>query len=516
MAEQIRFKIKTTQRLIKIPDFKKREEINIRYPLIEPYSYVHIFWDDEAHELIYFLEEPSLSEQENEVLKLVKLGLEEMINIKYSSSLNTDVLIEYLEKNVQSILLELGIKVSSDAYMKLMYYIYRDSIGLNKIDPLIHDYFIEDIECNGIKSPVYIVHRKFQNIKTNVAYDKIEELSDFVEKLAQKSGRYVSYAKPLLDGTLPDGSRVNATYTQDVTTNGPTFTIRKFTQDPWTSTHLINFKTSTPELFAFMWLVIENKFNIMVIGETGSGKTTFLNSIIHFIPAEARICSIEDTRELNIAHENWLPSVTRVGFGTPSQNGEQYGEISLFDLLRESFRQNPDYVIIGEVRGAEASVLFQGMASGHPSFSTFHSGSVETLIKRLQTPPINLPATLIESLDVVCIASHIKAKEKNIRRILNVMEIKSVDDKGHAEMNKMFEWDAAKDEIKMMTNQSLVLKKITKRTGIPEASLLLEIQRRTKLLKYLSDKNVENFKTLNTIFKEYYNDPDAILKRFGL
>ncbi|MAG16141.1 hypothetical protein CMO88_03705 [Candidatus Woesearchaeota archaeon] len=358
-----KFFIDLRPRLFKLPEFKNKEQINVRYPLLPPYAFAHIYWDKNQKELVYKVEEQLLSETEQELFKLIQLGLEEMINISFRYAKKSDLIINYLEKNVQSILAELGAKVSTQSYLKIMYYIYRNFIGLNKIEPIINDPYIEDIECNGTGTPIYIVHRKYQNLKTNIIYKDASELVDFVEKLAQKTGRYVSYAKPLLDGTLLDGSRVNATYTSDVTTHGPTFTIRKFTKEPLTPLHLINYGTADAATFAYVWMAIENKFNVITIGETASGKTTFLNSILQFVPSEARIVSIEDTREINLAHQNWIPAVARVGFGIPNLLGKQYGEITLFDLLRETFRQNPDYVVVGEVRGQETYVLFQGMAS---------------------------------------------------------------------------------------------------------------------------------------------------------
>ncbi|MBI2142027.1 type II/IV secretion system ATPase subunit, partial [Candidatus Woesearchaeota archaeon] len=357
------FAIDIRPRILKLPDIKYKTSINVRYPLLPPYAFAHVYWDEEKKELVYNVEEYKLTDTETELLKLIQLGLEEMINISFMYAAKSNLILKYLEKNVQSILLELGAKVSRKSYMKIMYYIYRDFIGLNEIEPLLNDYYIEDIECNGVGSPVYIVHRKYQNMRTNIIYQEPKKLIDFVEKLAQKTGRYVSFAKPLLDGTLPDGSRVNATYTSDVTTHGPTFTIRKFTKEPLTPVHLIGYGTASPELFAYFWLVVEHKFNIMVIGETASGKTTFLNCVLQFVPTESRIVSIEDTRELSLAHENWIPSVSRSGFGIPNILGKQYGEVTLFDLLKETFRQNPDYVVVGEVRGKETYVLFQGMAS---------------------------------------------------------------------------------------------------------------------------------------------------------
>ena len=513
VEEDIKFEIDTSPIHIDIPHFEDRKKINIRYPLIPPFAYAHIFWDNNNQELVYYVEEPIMDDIEKDILKVVLLGLEEMINISFTLASKSNALIEYLEKNVKSILIELGTKVSKETYQKMMYYIYRDSIGLNKIEPLLNDYFIEDIECNGKEFSLYVVHRKFENIRTNIIYKDNQELMDFVEKLAQKSNKYISYAKPLLDGTLPDGSRVNATYTDDVTTRGPTFTIRKFTKDPWTPTQLIEFGTTSAEVFSYLWLAIENKLNIMVIGETASGKTTFLNSIVHFIPPEARICSIEDTREINIAHDNWLPAVTRMGMGMQNSEGVSYGEITLFDLLRESFRQNPDYVIVGEIRGKEAYVLFQGMASGHPSFGTFHAGNVDTLVKRLQTPPINLPASLVESLNIVCVASHIKTRDKNTRRIREISEIKNVSKSGEVQYNNIFEWNPSNDNV-VRSGKSYVFENISMITGMGIETLEIEFKRRTRLLKYLVKLKIFDFKSMNKVVNNYYQDPKATLKKY--
>jgi flagellar protein FlaI len=501
---------------IKLPPYEQKKSINVRYPLIPPYAYAHIYWDDKENELMYAVEEPVLDETEREILELINLGLEEMINISFVRAAKSNILLQYLEKNVQSILIELGTKVTKKTYNKLMYYVYRNSVGLNEIEPLLNDYYVEDIECNGLNFPLYIVHRKYQNLKTNVLFKDATYMTDFIEKLAQKTGRYISYAKPLLDGTLPDGSRVNATYTEDVTTRGPTFTIRKFTKEPWTPVHLIQSKTATAEAFAYMWLVIEHKFNVMVVGETASGKTTFLNCIVDFIPPEARICSIEDTRELNLAHINWLPAVTRAGFGMPTVLGTQYGEITLFDLLRETMRQAPDYVIVGEIRGQEAYVLFQGMASGHPSFSTFHAASVDTVVKRLETPPINLSPSLVEALDVVCICIHVKDQQKNVRRLKEIDEILEVEQAlGKARYNSVIEWDPLKDIIGF-NGKPAIFERITKRTGMTFDQLMAEMKLRAALLNEMAKRDVSTFQDFNTIVNDYYKDPDAVLKRFGL
>ncbi|MBS3159330.1 Flp pilus assembly complex ATPase component TadA [Candidatus Woesearchaeota archaeon] len=289
------FQIKLQEGIPNIPGLDNPILIDVRYPLIEPYAYAHIYWDKNDIELIYKIEEPLLSQQEKNLLDTLEEGIKEIINLSFISVSDSDVLILYLEKNIKILLSELSIKVTLDAFLKIMYYIYRDFVGLNELEPLMNDYFIEDIECNGVNSPVYIVHRKYRNIKTSLIYNDIPKMASFVEKLAQKCGKYVSYAEPLLDGSLPDNSRVNATYTKDISSKGPTITIRKFVKEPWSPLVLMQKRTVSAEVLAYIWMLIEYENSVMVIGGTGSGKTSFLNCVAFFIPAQSRVVSIEDS-----------------------------------------------------------------------------------------------------------------------------------------------------------------------------------------------------------------------------
>ncbi len=289
------FSIRLATEVISLPDIQDKTQLDVKYALIEPYAYAHIFWDKENHELVYYLEEPKLDEQEKSILTLIEDGLRELINISFINIKDQQIVIEYLEKNVRILLNELHITVNEDTFLKFMYYIYRDFIGLNEIEPLMQDYFIEDIECNGSKTPIFIVHRKYRNLRTNIIYPDNKVLASFVEKLAQKAGKYVSYSNPLLDGSLPGGSRVNATYTTDVSSRGPTFTLRKFTKEPWTPVKLIDFRTVSPEIMAYLWLAIEYESNIMVIGGTGTGKCVTGDTLVYL--ADGGIKKIKDLVE---------------------------------------------------------------------------------------------------------------------------------------------------------------------------------------------------------------------------
>lgn len=512
--EESEFQIEITPELPKFEDVRK-EQVDIRYPLIAPYAYAHIYWDEENKELIYSIEEPELSVREKHILNILEDGIKELINISYIGAQKGQTVIQYLEKNLKVLLNELRIKLSRESYLKLMYYIYRDFVGLGRIEPMMNDYFIEDVECNGTGIPLFVIHRKYRNLKTNVKYKSTDNLARFVEKLAQKCGQYVSYATPLLNGALPDGSRVNATFTEDISSRGPTFTIRKFTKRPWTPTQLMYLNTISPEMLAYLWTLIEYEKNIMIIGGTASGKTTMLNALTFFIPPAARIVSIEDTRELNLEHSNWLPSVAREGVGLANLVGQKYGEVTLFNLLKESFRMNPDYVIVGEIRGPEAYVLFQGMSSGHPSFGTMHANSIDTMIKRLETPPINLSASLVETMDVVCTMISTKVAGKSVRKLRDVVEVLSVGEGGTAETNTVFSWDPRGDTF-VFSGESYIFKKMISEQGLQEQEIIREFNRRSALLRKLFQARIFDFNKVQDIINEYYKDPGVILRRFGV
>ncbi|MEK6910803.1 MAG: type II/IV secretion system ATPase subunit [Nanoarchaeota archaeon] len=493
-----------------LPKNEDKTKIDVRYMLMPPYASAHIYWNKEINELAYDLEEPVLDENEKNILSELEKAMYELINVNVAVEKSVEATTIYVDKTARLLIEELNIKISDDSYNKLFYYLFRDFIGLNMVDPLLRDYFIEDIECNGVNSPVYVIHRSYRNLRTNLVFKDIDELASFVEKLAQRTGRYISYAQPLLDGSLPDGSRVNASYTKDVTSKGPTFTIRKFTKTPWTPIQLITYNTLSPEMLAYFWILMQYKSNILVAGGTGSGKTTLLNALAFFIPPEARVVSIEDTREINLPRENWLPAVAR-----PSIGIGKVGEVDLFDLLKSSFRQMPDYLIVGEVRGKEASVLFQGMASGHPSLSTMHADSVDTLIRRLQTPPIELSPSLVNSLDCVVIMSHVVVNKQETRRLREVVEIVNVNNDGTALINTPMKWDPISDKF-FFKKQSKIFEKISAKNGISLEKLQKEFDTRTKLIYELYKRKIFEFNEVGKIVNEYYKNPIEILSRFKI
>jgi len=487
---------------IKINVPKNKFETNITYPIVEPFSYAHIYFDRNTYDIIYEIVEPKLTENEEKIYKNIIFYIEKLLYIKLSEINNLNDVINYLQRLYDFVLKDLGIELGQSSYEKIFYYIFRDLYGYNKVDSLLRDPLIEDIECSGPNYPIFIVHRYFGNLRTNIILND-KEIRDLIEKFALRAGKHISYAEPILDATLPDGSRVNATYSQEITTHGPTFTIRKFREIPWTPIELIRLGSATPEIFAYLWLAVEFRKNIIIIGGTASGKTTMLNAISMFIPPSARIVSIEDTREIRLYHSNWIPSVVKY-------SSDKNREIDMFELLRMSFRQRPDYVIVGEVRGEEAYVMFQGMASGHSSLSTMHAENTRALISRLTTPPINLSPTLIELLNVVVIMQHDNFLGTNLRRIKEINEIIK-----YNKFNIAYKWNPFKREY-LENPKKYLFRLIENEYGIGYKELYDEYIKRAKLLYRLSELNISDFQTFSKIIQMYYYNKENILKYYNI
>lgn len=505
--------IKEPGHLIVLPSSKESSKIDVKYPLLEPFAEARVRWEPEKKSLVYDVIEPDLTKKERGIFELLKKDLLKLIDVELSGIKEKKKVFEYMQDQLKKILKSENIKLRRDTYAKISYYIYRDFVGLNEIEAVLHDPYIEDIGCPGLDIPVFVVHRKFGSMETNIEFNDGGYLNNFVIKLAERCGRYISYANPLLDGSLPDGTRVQATIAKDVTTKGPTFSIRKFRITPFSPVDMLNFNTASSDVMAYLWLMVENRASTLICGGVSTGKTSFLNVMCTFIAPEDKIVSIEDTRELNIPHDNWIPSVSRVGFGIPDTSGKRYGEVTLFELLRESFRQNPDYVIVGEVRGREAYVMFQGMASGHSSLGTVHAGSIEDVIKRLETPPIELSPTLIETLDIIIVMVHAKEKGKSTRRVKEINEIESIDPKtGTPHSIRVFDWNPSSDDFNDNTEESYLLKKVAFERGIPYKKLAEDLEKRKRILEWMKKFAVTDFNDVAKIINLYYKEPSIVME----
>ena len=512
-------KIKEYRIIEKKERFYEPVNIDIKYPLIPKnpkqgqrvFAYAHIKWSPKDYSVVYYVIEPNLNEREKSILEKVKRIIMERLDIEFEA-LKREEAKKYLEKRFMEIIKEVTPYLPREKQEDIFYYVQRDFLGLEKIEPLMHDPNIEDISCDGVGIPIYVNHRdpKIGTVKTNIVFTSAEELDRFVNKLAQRCGKTISIAQPLLDATLPDGSRLQATLGTDIARRGSNFTIRKFTEEPLTPVTLIKYGTLDSKLMAYLWFLIEHRRSMLIGGGTATGKTTLLNALSLFIPPEAKIVTIEDTAELRLPHPHWVPHVARKPI--TEIGGKKIGEVDMFDLLVESLRQRPDYIIVGEVRGKEAYVLFQEMATGHAGMATIHADTIEKLMDRLTTPPIELPGSLIEILDCVIFLSRIKRRNTYIRRVTEIEEIAGFDKKHEVPViNTVFEWDASAD-IFVVRNKSIALKKIADQLGYSESEIYSDIATKIKILNWAVEKNYTNYKIFSSMIRMYYLNKERLLQ----
>ena len=388
---------------------------------------------------------------------------------------------------------------------KLLYLLKRDFVGYERIDGIKHDINVEDISCDGYDSPVFVYHGEYENVITNV-YHGSDELDDFVVKLAQRSGKGISKRQPQVDATLPDGSRSQLTLGKEVSDHGTNYTIRQFKDVPFTPTDLINWRTFSLEQMALLWLAIENNKSLIFAGGTASGKTTSLNAVSLFIPSNAKIVSIEDTREVELPQRNWIASVTR-----PSFSDDEQGDVDEFDLLEAALRQRPDYIVMGEIRGEEGRTLFQVMSTGHTTYTTFHADSVGEVLKRFTTEPINVSKTLFTALDLVSIQTQTRVNGKKVRRSKSITEINEYSAE-HDEINvqDIYQWHADGDEFEEV-GRSNVLEKIRFDRGWDYDQLNEELRKRQAVLAYLIRNGLKEYAQVAATIQAFISDQDTVL-----
>jgi flagellar protein FlaI len=497
------------------PKTFEHESFFLNYPLVprnpkpgeKVFAEAKIYWDKRRQSYFYELVEPKLDEKTKETFDKIKELIEHRLDVDLSK-LNLIKAKEYLKIQLDEVIKYFKFQLSEEQLEKIRYYLERDFLGLGKIDALMKDPNIEDISCDGVNIPIFVFHRdpRLGSIPTNVVFSDSEELDSFIIKLAQIAGKSISIAEPLVNGTLPDGSRLQATLGTDIARRGSNFTIRKFLEEPLTPIHLIKYGTADERIMAYIWLAVDYGRSILVAGGTASGKTTMLNVLSLFIRPEKKIVSIEDTAEIVLPHPHWVPHVAR----TPISSGKE-GEVDLFQLLKESLRQRPDYIVLGEVRGQEAYVLFQQMATGHPSFATIHAENFNKLIDRLTSPPISLSEGLIGSLDIVVFMQRVKYRDKFVRRITEVIEmVKFPKGEKAPIINTIFKWDPFKDAFEI-GEKSVILKKISNTFGISEKEIVDEFQRRVAILRWMKEKNITDFKDVYAIISAYYSMPNRVL-----
>lgn len=403
--------------------------------------------------------------------------------------------------------------ISNEYLDNLARKLFQDLVGYGEIDPLIRDDNLEEIMVIGIDKPVFVYHREYGMMKTNILFKDAGEVMNLIDSIARQINRRIDQESPILDGRLPDGSRVNATI-PPISADGPSMTIRKFKRDPLTIIDLINSKTISVELAAFFWLCFDGlgvkSANAIISGGTSSGKTTTLNALSSFINPKERIITIEDTLELQIPHEH----VIRMEIRPP--NVENRGELTMNDLVKNSLRQRPDRIIVGEVRGSEAITLFTALNTGHSGFGTLHSNDARETITRLTNAPMSVPNIMISAIDFIIMQNRIyRSDGVSFRRISEVAEVSGIEE-GVIQLNKIFEWDPQSDTIKNVGITSKTLTEIANVSGNSLNSLYDEIKNREIVLQHMVDQNIRSIRDVSTVLEMYYLDSQKVLNRILL
>jgi len=523
-------------------DLKSMENPNIIYPVNET-TFIHIFPDPDDVRNWYIPIEPSFLHSVKAILPVIEEKLIDMIDALEEEPVTEKARIEVLRNFIQQLvyvrqpgeeidesllaggtpkdlkdriinfltsdigapakpqtdgLPELAdgrIILSQQEYKALEYLMIRDKIEMGTLKPFLSDRYIEDITCGGV-GPIFIEHKIFKGLKSVVGFQDSTELDKFVIKLAERIKRPLTYRNPIVDATLPDGSRINIVYGTEISKHGSNFTIRKVSEVPMSIMQVIESGTCNYMMAAYLWICLEYGMSMFVSGETASGKTTSLNALTTFLPPENKIVTIEDTPELTVPHRNWTREVAKA-----KGKGEGEGsEVTMFDLLKAALRQRPNQILVGEIRGVEGSVAFSAMQTGHPVMSTFHAASVEKLIQRLCGDPINIPKTYVDNLNLVIIQSAVKLPHGGtVRRMLSINELVGYDPETEGfSFMAAFVWDPATDTFTFTGRGSsyLLENKIATMLGIPEnrrAEIYDEVDKRARILERLHKAGYTQF-----------------------
>jgi flagellar protein FlaI len=499
-------------------DMRSLEFPNIIYPIGDP-IFIHISRGVEKGSIESRAIMPEMSKDEKDFYNSI---LDRIIEIAHTAKIpkSMDELREVLislynevtevsnkEEKVNFLnILGKKIRLTADQHEMILFHLIKDRLGYAKLEPILRDMYIEDISCVGVGN-IYIIHKIFGSIKSSVEFEDDLELNKYVVEASERVERPVSEATPIVDAIMGDGSRVNYIYSRKVSLGGSSFTIRKFNETPVSVPMLVNWGTWSDEMAGYLWLCLENGASVFVCGETASGKTTTLNAATTFIPMEHKIYSVENTPELTVPHPIWQHLVTR-------ESGEKT-DVTMFDLLLASLRSRPDYIIVGEIRGKEANITFQAMQTGHPVMSTFHAGSVHSMIQRLTGEPLNIPMAFMDNLNVVLIQSAVYVNGKVERRVLSVTELVKYSDEVKKILTKeVFSWDPIKDKhnFRGLYNSHILEKKIAPHIGLKDPRTIYDIMfKRAKIVRGLCDNGFDNYFEIVELLAKYRRDGERSL-----
>ena len=487
-----------------LDDYEELERIWVN----KPYAYVSILRNPSNDKLRYHVHEPVLTAFEEYVREdLVKILRNSLMYQDLDDGDDREAVFETKAREI--ITDHAAATVDPGTLRKLKYYLLRDFVHLGPIDPIMRDPNIEDVSCDGVDIPVYVYHFEHRDLPTNITFDS-QQLSSFALRLAQRAGEQISVSEPLMDGTLPGGSRVQLTFGSDVSTRGSNFTIRKFANVPFTPVDLVERGTFSVEQMAYFWLAIESNRSLIFAGGTGSGKTTSMNAVSMFIPEDSKVVSIEDTREITLPHDNWIQSLTR-----DSITSEGRGEVSMYELLQAALRQRPEYLLVGEIRTEQnvAFTFFQAIGTGHTAYTTIHAESVEGVLNRLENDPLSVPTQMILDLDIVSIQKQTFLDGDRVRRNHGVTEIRSGDSAGDSvRAIDVFRRDADADRHQKVNN-SQVLQDIAEDRGWSKKRLAQEMRKREEFLQYLVENDITGYREVTNAIHAFGTDQEKLMKQ---
>jgi len=480
-----------------VPTMHRLPHPNLIYPL-EDGTYAHVY-TDKNRKWHYSIIEPQLDEKDEEVyqvlLKLILNMATEMDVVPEDTEEFQESMKDLLQKAIR-----MGPRVTGDQLKKIEYRMQKDFIHNGKIEPLLHDPNLEDIHSIGTRS-IHVVHKIFGMLETNVMFRDLKELDAYLRLLSERIGKPVSDTNPIIDAALPDGSRINIIYSDDVSKEGSSFTIRKFSEEPLTVTQLVEWGTLSPEMAAYLWMALEYSMNIIISGETASGKTTSLNSLLTFVNHNFKIYTAEDTPEVVVPHNVWQRLITR-------EVGPEEARVELFDLIKAALRSRPDYIVVGEIRGREGNVAFQAMQTGHPVISTFHASSISKLIQRFTGDPINVPIRFIDNLNIALFQLLIYERGRITRRVSTLEEVLRFSPaKGGVLTRTVFEWDPVEDvhRFRGRFNSHILENLIAPKMGLADVrEIYTVLDRRAEIISRMVERKMFGYKQVNAIFRRYY------------
>jgi len=514
-----RFYAEYTEYPVYTEELEEEHEVrkpNVIYPTKGEHPvFCHVF-GDRGVPTMYYVVEPSLSAAELETYERVRERILEQ-SVARPAPTSEGEFTEHLEALLDEVvavggvttgtigrLLGRRIAVDEFTYYKIHYRLQRDIVGLGPLDPLMQDPENEDIHIIG-PHETYVDHGTYDMLPTTVEFDTIDAFERWIQNMGERMDTPVSDSNPIIDSTLPDGSRINIIYSDDVSIKGPSLTIRQSEDVPLSVFQITNWGTLSPELAAYLWLCLENERTVFVVGETASGKTTTLNAITSFIPHDSKIYTAEDTAEVQPPHDTWQQLLTR-----ESQGSDESADVDLFDLVAAALRSRPDYIIVGEVRGAEGQMAFQAAQTGHPVMLTFHASDIVSMMQRFTGEPINVPETFMDNCDVALFQNRVKQGDRILRRVTSVQEIEGYSKADDGVITRqVFNWDPQTDDVAFtgMNNSTVLEERIATLLGYENtADIYDEMMRRANIIRRLIDSGVLGYDDVNNAIGTFQRD----------